>query len=111
MALTSFQTFIIVSMIALGTVITRFLPFIVFPGNKDNHPYITYLGKVLPYSVIGLLVVYCLKGVNLTNPSFWLPAAVATICIIVLHLWKGNVLLSIGTGTVIYMFLVQIVFR
>ena len=64
---------------------------------------------VLPYAVIGLLVVYCLKGVNLTNPSFWLPAAVATMCVILLHVWKGNVLLSIGAGTIIYMFLVQMV--
>ncbi len=111
MALTSFQTFVIVAMVALGTMITRFLPFLVFTRKKSNHPYITYLGKVLPYAVIGLLVVYCLKGVNLTNPSLWIPAAVATICVIVLHVWKGNVLLSIGAGTVIYMLLVQFVFR
>jgi len=67
MTLTSIQTFIIISMVTLGTVITRFLPFILFPDNKGNHPYITYLGNVLPYSAIGLLVVYCLKGVNLMN--------------------------------------------
>lgn len=110
MTLTSVQTFIIISMVTLGTVITRFLPFILFPDSKKNHPYITYLGKVLPYSVIGLLVVYCLKSVNLMNPSFWLPESVAIICIIVLHFWRGNVLLSIGAGTVIYMLLVQIIF-
>jgi branched-subunit amino acid transport protein AzlD len=111
MALTAFQTFIIVAMVTLGTMITRFLPFIIFPGKKGNHPYIIYLGKVLPYAVIGLLVVYCLKGLNLASPSLWLPAAVATICVILLHMWKRNVLLSIGAGTAIYMFLVQFVFK
>ncbi len=110
MTLTSIQTFIIICMVTLGTVITRFLPFILFPDNKENHPYITYLGKVLPFSVIGLLVVYCLKGVNLMNPPFGLPETVAIICITVLHYWKSNALLSIGAGTAIYMLLVQIVF-
>jgi len=83
----------------------------VFPDNKGNHPYITYLGNVLPYSAIGLLVVYCLKGVNLINPPFGIPEAVAIICITVLHYWKSNALLSIGAGTGIYMILVQIVFK
>lgn len=87
------------------------MPFIVFPDNKGNHPYITYLGNVLPYSAIGLLVVYCLKGVNLINPPFGIPEAVAIICITVLHYWKSNALLSIGAGTGIYMILVQIVFK
>lgn len=110
MTLTAFQTLIIISMVTLGTVITRFLPFIIFPDNKETHPYITYLGKVLPFSVIGLLVVYCLKGVNLKSASYGLPEAIAIICIAVLHHWKNNVLLSIGAGTVIYMLLVQSVF-
>lgn len=110
MTLAPAQTFAIICMITLGTVITRFLPFILFPANKRTPPYIAYLGKVLPYSVIGLLVVYCLKGVNLTATPFGIPEAIAIICIIGLHIWKNNVLLSIGTGTVIYMLLVQIVF-
>ena len=111
MTLTSIQTFIIILMVTLGTVITRFLPFVLFPDNKKIHPYITYLGKVLPYSVIGLLVVYCLKGVNLMNSSYGLPEAAAIFCITILHTWKSNAFLSIGAGTVIYMLLVQIVFK
>lgn len=110
MTLAPAQTFAIICMITLGTVITRFLPFILFPANKRTPSYIAYLGKVLPYSVIGLLVVYCLKGVNLTATPFGIPEAIAIICIIGLHIWKNNVLLSIGTGTVIYMLLVQIIF-
>ena len=111
MTLTPVQTFIIILMVTLGTVITRFLPFILFSGNKGNHQYITYLGNVLPYSAIGLLVVYCLKGVHLTKSPFGLPEITAIICIAGLHRWKNNALLSIGAGTAIYMLLVQLVFR
>lgn len=110
MILTPVQTFVIICMVTLGTVITRFLPFILFPGHKENHPYITYLGEVLPFSAIGLLVVYCLKGVNVLNPPFGLPEAIAISCIAVLHYWKNNALLSIGAGTAIYMVMVQFIF-
>ena len=110
MTLTPIQTFIIVCMVTIGTMITRFLPFILFKGTKSNNSYISYLGQVLPYSAIGLLVVYCLKNINFNSPSYWIPEAIAIICIVVLHSWKNNVLLSIGVGTVIYMLLVQTVF-
>lgn len=110
MVLTPIQTFIIICMVTIGTIITRFLPFILFQDTKSNNSYISYLGTVLPYSAIGLLVVYCLKGVNFKSPSYGIPEAIAIICITVLHYWKGNTLLSIGAGTVIYMFLVQSVF-
>lgn len=110
MTLTPVQTLIIIGMVTLGTVITRFLPFVLFKKTTSKHSYITYLGKVLPYSAIGLLVVYCLKGVQLTSPTFGLPEGIAIICIAALHYWKGNALLSIGAGTVIYMVLVQLVF-
>ena len=110
MTLTHIQTIIIICMVTIGTVITRFLPFILFKDTKSNNSYISYLGKVLPYSAIGLLVVYCLKNVNFTSSTYGIPEAVAILCIIVLHYWKGNTLLSIGVGTVIYMVLVQTVF-
>ncbi len=97
-------------MATLGTVITRFLPFVLFPDNRTSHPYLTYLGKVLPYSVIGLLVVYCLNEVTVIAPSSWLPETIAIVSIIALHSWKRNVLLSIGAGTAVYMLFVQIVF-
>lgn len=110
MTLTPVQTMTIICMVTIGTMITRFLPFLVFQGTKLNNSYISYLGQVLPYSVIGLLVVYCLKSVNFKSPSYWIPEAIAIICIIALHYWKENSLLSIGVGTVIYMLLVQFVF-
>lgn len=110
MTLTPIQTLIIICMVTLGTVITRFLPFILFKDNKGDNEYINYLGKVLPYSAIGLLVVYCLKGVDIKGYTHGIPEAIAIICIIILHYWKENTLLSIGAGTLIYMVLVQVVF-
>lgn len=110
MTLTSIQTFIIVCMVTMGTMITRFLPFILFKSHQSNNSYISYLGQVLPYSAIGLLLVYCLKSVNFKSPTYAIPEAVAILSIIVLHYWKGNTLLSIGAGTIIYMVLIQAVF-
>lgn len=110
MTLTTVQAFIIVCMVTIGTMITRFLPFILFKGTKSQNAYISYLGQVLPYSAIGLLVVYCLKNVSFKGPGFGIPEALSILLIIVLHYWKGNTLLSIGAGTVLYMVLVQVVF-
>lgn len=110
MILTSFETFIIICMVTLGTMITRFLPFILLKNDRGNNRYINYLGKALPYSAIGMLVVYCLKDVEFTGSTYGLPEIISIICIAVLHYWKENTLLSIGAGTVIYMILVQFVF-
>lgn len=110
MKLTTIQTIIIIAVIAMGTMITRFLPFILFKGEKGKNKYIQYFGRVLPYAAIGLLVVYCLKDVSLTTPSYGLPEGIAILIIGILHYWKENTVLSIGAGTVIYMILVQNVF-
>lgn len=104
------QTIIIILSIALGTMITRFLPFLIFPENKKVPIFIEYLGKVLPFSVIGLLVVYCLKGISITSAPFGIPEFISIISIIVIHKWKDNTLLSISIGTIIYMILVQLFF-
>lgn len=110
MYLTPIQTLIIIGCVALGTMTTRFLPFILFPDHKEVPDYIGYLGKVLPYAVIGLLVVYCLKGISLTTMPFGLPELIGVVGTVLLHLWKRNTLLSIGGGTVLYMILVQSIF-
>lgn len=110
MPLTTTQTLIIMGAMTLGTVITRFLPFILFRTPKSEHSVITYLGQTLPYAAIGLLVVYCLKGVTFTATSGWVPEAISIGFTALLHVWKGNTLLSIGLGTVLYMVLVQVVF-
>lgn len=108
--MTTAQSILTILAVVLGTMTTRFLPFLIFPEGKEPPRYITYLGTVLPYAVIGLLVVYCLKDA-FGGGHFALPELTAILFIIVLHKWKRNTLLSIGGGTVLYMFLVQTVFR
>jgi len=93
-----------------GTMATRFLPFLLMGDKRQTPPFITYLGKVLPYAIMGMLVVYCLKGVSLTELSSVLPAALGVGVTAGLHLWKHNTLLSILGGTAVYMLLVQMVF-
>ncbi len=101
----------IVGAMVLATVITRFLPFLLFPAGKKTPKYIAYLGLTLPYATIGLLVVYCLRGLEFAAYPHGLPELISIAAIAVLHLWKGNSLLSIGAGTALYMVLVQAVFR
>ena len=108
--MTTAQSMIRILAVVLGTMITRFLPFIIFPEGKEPPAYITYLGTVLPYAVIGLLVIYCLKDAVFTS-YHGLPELISIVFIIVLHKWKKNTLLSIGAGTVLYMVLVQNFFK
>lgn len=108
--MTTAQSILTILAVVLGTMTTRFLPFLIFPEGKEPPRYITYLGTVLPYAVIGLLVVYCLKDA-FGSGHFALPELTAILFIAALHKWKRNTLLSIGGGTVLYMFLVQTVFR
>lgn len=93
----------------LGTMVTRFLPFLIFPEGKEPPEFIQYLGKVLHYAVIGLLVIYCLKDVP-GSGTYGIPEFLAIVFIVLLHRWKKSILLSIGGGTVFYMLLVQFVF-
>lgn len=108
--MTLIQQLITIGMVILGTVLTRFLPFLVFPAGKPTPKYIQYLGKVLPAAVFGLLVVYCLRNVNLLTGSHGIPELLSILLVVVLHLWKRQMLLSIAGGTVFYMLLVQFVF-
>lgn len=108
--MTGAQMFITVALIVLGTVITRFLPFIVFRADKPTPKYMQYLGRVLPPAVFGMLVVYCLKNVSLLTGSHGLPELIAVAATVALHLWKRKTLLSIAAGTICYMLLVQFVF-
>ncbi|NLK73991.1 MAG: branched-chain amino acid transporter AzlD [Clostridiales bacterium] len=110
MTLSPIKIIIILFMVSLATIITRFLPFILLKNIKSNNTYMKYLGEVLPYSAIGLIVVYCLRNVDLNGSPYGLPEAIAIIFIIIIHYWKENTLLSIGLGTIIYMLLVQFVF-
>lgn len=104
------QSILTILAVVLGTMVTRFLPFFIFPEGRTPPAYITYLGTVLPYAVIGLLVIYCLKDA-FSSGHFAIPELIAIVFIVILHKWKKNTLLSIGAGTVLYMFLVQNCFR
>lgn len=110
MPLTPVQTLLMILAVALGAMATRFTPFLLFPDRREPPRIVAYLGQVLPPAMLGLLVVYCLKGTSLTAPPHGLPEAIALAAIAVLHRWRGNVLLSIGGGTALYMLLVQRVF-
>lgn len=104
------QRIITIAVIVLGTMSTRFLPFLLFPADKPTPVYVRYLGRVLPPAVFGLLVVYGLKDVTLLAGSRGLPEAIAIAVVVGLHLWKRQTLLSIAAGTVCYMLLVQFIF-
>lgn len=99
-----------IGVIALVTAGLRFLPFLIFGENRKTPPLVTYLGQVLPYAIMGMLVVYCLKDVSFVSGSFGIPEAIGCAAVALLHIWKRNTLLSIGAGTVLYMLLVQLVF-
>jgi branched-subunit amino acid transport protein AzlD len=94
--------------IAGGTILTRSLPFLIF--RKDTPAFVKRLQVLLPSAVIGLLVVYCLRNVDIFTGNYGLPEFLAAIAIVLLHLWRKNTLLSIAGGTVFYMLLVQLVF-
>lgn len=104
------EQMITIGVVVLGTMLTRFLPFLVFPAGKPTPDYIKYLGRVLPAAVFGMLVVYCLKNVSFLTGSHGLPELIAIAIVIALHGWKRQMLLSIAGGTVCYMLLVQMVF-
>ncbi|MEA4900793.1 branched-chain amino acid transporter permease [Desulfitobacterium sp.] len=110
MLLTVQQSIIIILTISVGTFLTRSLPFILFPANRETPKFVLYLGEVLPFACISLLIVYCLKNVSLLSAPHGLPEAIAITAIVLVHLWKNNVLLSIGGGTLLYMLLVQFIF-
>lgn len=101
---------LIIIVMVIGTLVTRFLPFLLFPAGTKTPKFVDYLGKTLPFATMALLVVYCLKGVQITAAPHGLPELIAVVVIVILHWIKGNSLLSIGAGTILYMILVQKVF-
>lgn len=104
------EQMITIAVVSVGTLLTRFLPFLVFPAGKPTPEYIQYLGKVLAPAVFSLLIVYCLKDVSWLKGSHGIPEILGIAVTAVLHLWKRQMLLSIAGGTAFYMLLVQFVF-
>lgn len=107
--MTLWQQVLTIAAVVLGTMTTRFLPFLLFPEGRQPPPFVRYLGTVLPAAVMGLLVIFCLKDAVFTA---WhgLPEILAILAVVLLHRWKKNIFLSIAGGTILYMVLVQQVF-
>lgn len=99
-----------VAVMALVTFALRALPFVLFGRGQTAHPTITYLGRVLPYAIVGMLVVYALKGTTFLAPPHGIPEVIACAVVVLLHVWRRNTLLSVGLGTVCYMILVRFLF-
>ena len=110
MYLTPLQTLAMIFAVAAGTQVTRWLPFWLFPEKQKPPAWVLYLGRVLPPATMGLLVVYCLKGVQWTAAPHGAPELIAIAAVVLLHRWKGNVLVSIAGGTAVYMALLRLVF-
>ena len=104
------QAWLAVAVIALVTAGLRFLPFLVFGGGRKTPDIISRLSAALPSAVMAMLVVYCLRGTSFASAAGWVPALIACVVTAGLHVWRRNTLLSIVSGTVIYMLLVQLVF-
>ncbi len=99
----------IIAVAAAVTELLRFAPFVIFGGKRETPEFVTYLGKVLPYAIMGMLVVFCLKGISLLKAPYGLPELAAGALVVGLHIWKRNTLLSIVGGTACYMALIHLV--
>ena len=104
------QRMITIGCIVLATMLTRFLPFLLYPEHKKVPDYIVYLGQVLPGAIFGMLVIYCLKDVRLLTGSHGIPEFISIGVVVILHLWKRQMLISIAGGVICYMVLVQMFF-
>jgi len=108
--MTLLQQIITIVLLAIATMATRFLPFLVFSGKKKTPEFVKFLGNALPAATFAMLIVYCLKDVEIIGGSHGLPELIAILVTAGLHLWRKNTLLSIFVGTVVYMLLIQFVF-
>lgn len=104
------QSLVMILVVAATTFATRAVPFLIFPKGKEIPKVVQYLEKVLTPAIIGMLVVYCLKNTKVLSAPFGMPELIAVGTVVLLHIWKRNNLLSIGAGTILYMFLIQAVF-
>ena len=104
------HSILIIAVMAVVTALLRCLPFFIFSGKCSTSPFVAYLGAYLPYAMMGMLLIYCFKGVSFSAAPFGAPELLAGLVVVGLHIWKRNSLLSIGLGTVCYMLLIQFVF-
>lgn len=110
MSMSLIQVVIMIWMVILGTMITRFLPFCIFTSDKPTPKYVQYLGKMIPSAALGMLVIYCLKDVSLFRGNHGVPELISIIIVVLLHLWKKQMMISIVGGTISYMVFIQLIF-
>ena len=103
-------TVLMIAVIAAVTALLRFAPFLLFGGKRPVPKIINYLSNALPAAIMGMLIVYCLRNVNILDGSHGLPELIAILVVVGLHLWKKNTILSIAVGTLVYMVLIQTIF-
>ena len=103
------QQIMTIGLCVLGTMLTRFLPFIIFSENRETPAFIQYISKYLPSAVFGMLVIYCLKNVNILQGNHGLPEFISVAVTVLLHLWKRQMLISIAAGTICYMLLLHFI--
>lgn len=99
-----------IAIMSAVTVLLRVIPFAAFSGKRRTPGVVIYLGKVLPFSIMGMLVVYCLKDTDFLGATHGIPEVIAVTVVVVVHLLKRNTVLSVIAGTVVYMLLVQFIF-
>lgn len=96
-----------VAVVIAATLLTRFSAFLIFPPGKKAPDFIQYLGKALPAAVMGMLVVYTFKDTIVFSYPYGVPELIALLVTVGMHLWKRNMFMSIGIGTIVYMLIVQ----
>jgi len=110
MEMTLLEQIVTIGMVVLGTMLTRFVPFLLFPPGRSTPSYVRYLGKVLPAAALGLLVIYSMKDVSILSGNHGIPELISVAVVVLLHIWRRSMLLSIACGTIVYMVFVQMVF-
>ena len=105
--MTSFEMVITVAIVVVATLLTRFSAFLIFPPGKKAPEFVQYLGKALPAAVMGMLVVYTFKDTIVLSYPYGVPELIALLVTAGMHLWKRNMFMSIGAGTIVYMLIVQ----
>ena len=105
--MTSFEMVITVAIVVAATLLTRFSAFLIFPPGKKAPEFVQYLGKALPAAVMGMLVVYTFKDTVVLSYPYGVPELIALLVTAGMHLWKRNMFMSIGAGTIVYMLIVQ----
>lgn len=108
--MTNLEMVLTVAIIGGVTFLTRAISFLIFPPHKPLPAFVSFLGQVLPISMMGFLVVLALKNTSFLTYPYGIPEVLASLVTVVIHLWRHNVILSIALGTIAYMLLVQTIF-